>query len=1362
MHTHTKYIIVIAILSVGMLIYTPAFAQIQDDNFTFKLHHWTTEDGLPEWNILSFFEDKKGQLWFGTDKSLISFDGYEFKVRYSTSESETVILRPQEDNEGSIWFLERNRNEQFRLLCYNPYTNNLFSFNDLPNVNKNDFYRVLIQDETFLIFNQKGEFFNKNGQRKFSLPFHAEHLHFCFLSGDNIWVVEEEPLSKSKISASRDDAPNYHIYLYNRKNQTIHYTDTIIANDFVYSFWEENGHLYSLKQPRIAVEKLASLNYTQYSINGKKNFSLAQANFKIQHRNTQYIGWVEQLQAVYFQKQLLVRRVQENIRFYHNGRMLSLKNTPIELLETPNVVNRFFIDQSGDCWMSSLNGLYKIEIQKNAFHKYLHKPLFYYSTRGMFVDTDGNLQIHTYKGTQRVDLKTSKTELHRVKVDSRYNYYPNGVAFCKGEAGLWMGQHGAFGIHLYDGKKAILYPFYPAQSQQIYNIQPAGRQVWIGTANGIFRVDKSEKQLVAVYNENVAIRYLYENPKGVWAATDKGLYLFNKKGKLQQRFLENFSNEQILIKHFFEDEDGTFWLATTNGLIHWHPKKNEILSHFTTKDGLSHNNIHSVYGDKTGFLWMSSDNGLMRLNKASNKIKTYLEEDGIAHHEFNTGSHYQAADGQLFFGGISGVTAFYPKKVIAESSGNLLYPYIVTGEITNGKSGKIQPFQTNINLDKKLTLSPTENFVTIELTAFLLEKNPNVEYSWQIGDQQPVIQKERTIRINNVAYGQQILKIKVREVGQDWSENTLTVSIYRARPFYMQWWFIGLVVALVVFGVWQYFQNRTRKLEKEKEKLSVLVKERTAQIQEDKETIEEQATQLKKLNQSQRQFFTNITHELRTPLTLVIGPLQQKLNEKLSKKEQSQVKMMLKNAQHLQILINQLLDLSKLESGQMKVEVAHGDLSAFTYEIVTHFQTLATAKKQSLVFQSSETPFKTHFDKNKWRKIIYNLVSNAIKFTPNGGSIQVKLTRSNDNIHLTVKDTGVGIEENNLKNIFNRFYQIDGSTKRTQEGTGIGLALVKELVELQSGQISVNSEIKKGTTFEIMIPMVTQPIVSNLQETLIPMVEVLEFDNAKTGILIENNDTNTALNILIIEDNSDMRYFIKSCLAPFNYRIETAIDGVDGIEKALANPPDLIISDVMMPRKDGYEVISTIRQNTATSHIPIILLTAKASLESRLIGIDRGADVYFTKPFSPKELSLRIRKLIELRQLMQLRYQNGLQSLTAQTVPTLKKEDEFIQNLQQLILDNLNNEGMNNDWLARHYHINRTQFYRKVKTLTGHTVAKFVNIIKLQEAERLMKLGNDNLATISYKVGFSSPSQFSKVSKRILGKSPSERMNSAK
>ena len=1349
------------ILVIILLIPVYAFSQTDvSEEFIFSYQHWTKKDGLPTWNIRSYFQDKKGQLWLGTNNSLISFDGYEFKTHYTASKSESLIERIQEDSDGNLWFLEKDNENNYLLLYYNPYADEVVTFNHLPNVNKNDFYRVLIQEEELLIFNQKGDFFDKKGQHQFSIPFHSEELHFCFLSGDNIWVIETKSNPNAHVDKgfSIDPAPNFHLFLYQKNGRLIH-TDTILSNNLAYSFWEAEGNLYGIAQPILAQKSMSLIKGFLFHQNGKKSFSLKESDFDIQNRNVAHIGWVHQFLPIFFQKNILIRNVEQQTIFYYKGEILSLKNTPLEFLEIENLSHKSFIDNSGAFWLSNGKGLFKIEIQKNKFRKYLSEPAFHYSTRGMLIDHKGNLQAHTYKGTQQVDLKTGQVKTHYFtleKNDYKYDYYRNGLALYEDGTDLWMGQHGAHSIQLFKEEELIYFYFKPFQTKRIYDIQRVGEEIWVGTIQGIYKVNKEQQQLDALFSEDIAIHYLYENYNGVWAATDKGLCLFSKAGKLQQRFLQDTLLKSPPIKHFFEDIDGTFWLATTNGLIHWHPETEEVLLHLTTNEGLSHNNLHAVYGDKNGFLYISSNYGLMRFHKATKHIKTYLKKDGIAHDEFNLNAHYQAKDGRLFFGGISGITSFYPDDLIDDTSMKGLQPFIISGEIMNGQSGKISSISKNINSEKNVKLSTTQNFLTINLTTFLLEKNPNIEYGWQLGNQNIIIQKDRAIRLNNVNYGRQKLTIKVRQVGQNWSEHTLTIQIHRARPFFLQWWFWALVIAMVGVTIWQFFKYRTHKLEQDKEQLASLVKERTFKI-------EEQAERLKAMNKAQQQFFTNITHEFRTPLTLIIGPLHQLLKERFSKKVKTQHSMMLKNAEHLQTLINQLLDLSKLESGLMQLEVAQGDLTMFTNDLVVRFQPLAQRKNQTLLFHSSETPFETHFDKEKWNKIIYNLVSNAIKFTPDGGHIQINLTKKNgitpekDEIHLFVKDNGIGIDEENLKNIFNRFYQIDGSTKRTQEGTGIGLSLVKELVELQGGTIKVESKVSSGTSFEIILPLLSHPISSNSPNNITVSVPNITIPNESTPALsMESTIQNASLDILIIEDNSDMRQYIESCLEPFNYQIRTAIDGEDGIQKALDICPDLIVSDVMMPRKDGYEVVTAVRQNLGTSHVPIILLTAKSSLESRLEGLERGADVYLTKPFSPEEFLLRIRKLIELRQLMQLRYQKGVQSLNIKRIPKLKKEDEFIQNLQKMVLQNLTNDELGSEWLAQQHFISRTNFYKKVKALTGHTVAKFINITRLQEAEKLMIAGEDNLASIAYQVGFTSPSQFSKVCKRILGKSPSE------
>ncbi len=1342
------------IVIIGLLPYA-SFSQEKAQDFTFKLHHWTRADGLPTWNIISYFEDKKGQLWMGTDKSLISFDGYEFNIRYKSSTSESVIDNIQEDNQGNIWFLEK-RKTKFNLLSYNPHTNEVFNFNDLPNVNRDDFYQLLIQGNDLIIFNQKGDFFDKNGNRQFSLPF-SNQQHFCFLSDNKIWVVEAKPKSvlQKGILVKHFD---YLIYLY-EKDGTLIYKDSALSNNqLVYFFWEAGGSLYGLAQPYLTPETLTPLRCTQFTPKGKQPFSLTQSNFKVQFKNPQYKDWVFKFNPILFQEHILVKRTGSRIKFYVEGEILPLENTSLAIFENDLAAANMFIDKLGALWVGTEKGLYKVEIQKNKFHKYLTKPPFYYSTRGMLIDYKGNLQVHTYKGTQEVNLTTGKTIMKSFKDhNGDSTIYKNGMILYEDNKDLWMGQHGAYAAHIYNKEGLIKYPFYPKKEHRLHQMLRVGKELWVATIDGIYKVDKKKQHLIALYKEDVSVFHMYENEKGVWVGTDKGLYLFDKKGKRKQQFLQNFNNNQSYLKHFFEDTDGTFWLATSNGLLHWNPTDNKILSHLTTDEGLSHNNIHAVYGDTDGFLWLSSNYGLMRLHKKTLKIKTYLEKDGIAHHEFNHTSHYQANDGRLFFGGISGVTAFYPEELIGNSKINDLYPFIISGEIIDGQSGEISILSVNINNEKNLQLSTAQNFLTLNLTAFLLEKNPDVEYSWQLGDQKPIIQKDRTIRINHVHYGHQKLVIKVKKVGQNWSKHHLIIQIYRAKPFYMKWWFWVLIVVIAGITILQYFQNRTKKLEQDKERLAQLVLERTAKIQEDKETIEAQAKKLEKLNQVQKQFFTNITHEFRTPLTLVIGPLQQLLKEKFPKRVKNQFQMMLKNGQYLQTLINQLLDLSKLESGQMHLESSRGDLFMFTKDLVERFQPLATEKNQTLSFYSSVPHFETHFDKEKWSKIVYNLIANAIKFTDEGGDIQVDLIKrtnsDKETVHLLIQDTGVGIAEDNLSKIFNQFYQVDGSTKRTQEGTGIGLTLVKELVEMQGGRIVVHSQEQYGTSFEVELPTLavsTNELVTT-SPTSLPAVVISQ----TTHLATESSD-NLPLEILIIEDNQDMQYYIKSCLSSFNYQFRIANNGVEGIEEALKNAPDLIISDIMMPKKDGYEVVTTIRQNVATSHIPIILLTAKAALESRLEGLERGADAYLTKPFSPEELVLRVRKLIELRQLMQTHYQQGFKQSSANAMPMLKQEDEFMQKLRFIILENLLNEDLSSEWLAQHFLMSRTNFYKKVKALTNHTVGKYINIIRFQEAEKLIRAGNKTLSVVAYQVGFSSPSQFSKVCKRIYGKTPSE------
>ena len=457
--------------------------------------------------------------------------------------------------------------------------------------------------------------------------------------------------------------------------------------------------------------------------------------------------------------------------------------------------------------------------------------------------------------------------------------------------------------------------------------------------------------------------------------------------------------------------------------------------------------------------------------------------------------------------------------------------------------------------------------------------------------------------------------------------------------------------------------------------------------------------------------------------------------------------------------------MSKLEDGQMKTEIVHGDLVEYTEKIVERFQPTAIKKDLKLGFKASEKNWKTNFDKNKWNKIVYNLLSNAMKFTPDGGSIKLNLAKEqnkgNEFLQFEISDTGVGIASEHLPQIFDRFYQADNSPTRAQGGTGIGLSLVKELIELQGGEITVESALGKGTKFKILLPVLRSEKMANsiieLQEKdLLRLPEVKknhgDISESIVGQSIKNIErTKDKLDLLLIEDNNEMREYIRSCIDESKYNISEASDGAEGLQKILTEVPDLIISDVMMPKKTGFEVVKAIRNNMTTSHIPVILLTAKASLESRLEGVRGGADVYLTKPFNARELVLRIKKLIEIRQSLQKRY-SGQQPISQNGTPTL--EDEFIANLRGYVLKNIDVVQINGDVVGRHLGMSRGHLYRKLKALSGMSISEYVKAIRLEKAKELLKEKRWTISEITHKTGFSSISHFSRSFKAAYGKSP--------
>jgi signal transduction histidine kinase/AraC-like DNA-binding protein len=520
--------------------------------------------------------------------------------------------------------------------------------------------------------------------------------------------------------------------------------------------------------------------------------------------------------------------------------------------------------------------------------------------------------------------------------------------------------------------------------------------------------------------------------------------------------------------------------------------------------------------------------------------------------------------------------------------------------------------------------------------------------------------------------------------------------------------------------------------------------------------LEVMNTKLKELDQMKSRFFTNISHELRTPLTIIKGMADQ-IQKNPEEWGDKGVQMIKRNSENLLNLVNQILDLRKLETGQLELHLVQDNVILYLSYILESFHSLAEQKNIQLLFESERSELVMDYDPAKLLRIFTNLLSNAIKFTPRSGTVWLKIDKQSNDLVIQVKDTGIGIPKDQLSSIFDRFYQVDTSQSRKGEGTGIGLAIVKEFVGLMEGEIWAESELNKGTTFHVALPIrqTAELKTSDGKEAISQQVKGMITKTAEAGRASFSMPSEEDLpTLLIVEDNPDVRQYLMACLEG-RYDIKVAEDGRQGEEMAIADIPDIIISDVMMPGKDGFELCESLKTDQRTSHIPIILLTAKADEDSRLSGLKRGADAYLSKPFNEEELLVRIEKLLDNRRLLQQRY-STMEHLRPVEDAAIRQEDEFIVALKQAVLDNIDDENYGIPEICRDMALSRSQLHRKLKALTDKSTSHFIRSIRLQKAKELLMTTDLNVSEVAYEVGFRNPRYFSTTFSEEFGVTPNE------
>jgi signal transduction histidine kinase/DNA-binding response OmpR family regulator len=1070
-----------------------------------------------------------------------------------------------------------------------------------------------------------------------------------------------------------------------------------------------------------------------------------------------------------------------------------------------DVVNYVYQDSQGNLWLALDKGLSKIEYSS---------PISFYNQE--FSNLRGIVYSTIRHGSNNNLLAGASTGLYVLQSPTT-NGTPGGP---------------------------VQFQQIPGITGNCWDILSVGDSLMAATSDSVFLLGKNFRVKEKVIQmQSYVFHRLAATPNRVLVGTRRGVYSLRPEnsGWVKEFHFENISDP---IRTIAKDKNGNLWLGTEVGEVLKidFPKEGEIIHHLVTRYNDSHglpDGEVRVF-NAAGHVIFAAEKKIYKFDeKSRNFVLDYTLGKGYVdgsrsvftlaedkkkniwfHSEFRNFQAIAQPDGTFFinkkpflripnsqvntiypdpggdiiwFGGQDGLIRYdlHSKKNYDEEFSVFIREVVVNGTplMYDEEKGKYKTKHTRHGVipiipykDRNLIFkfaAPTFEDEESNTYRCLLE---GYDEKWSEWNSEP---KKVYTNLHSGAY---TFRVQAKNVyGHTSHEASFQVKIL--APWYSTWWALlsfvfGFFFLVSLINKWWRYKMLTL----EKQKLEGIVKDRTKEINEKNQQLENQTLQLKeqsvKLQEMadvKSRFFANISHEFRTPLTLIMGPIEQMQSRKRDKEEEKQLNGMMRNSQRLLTLINQLLDLSRFDSGRMQLQTTRQDIVPFLKGILASFESLAGRNKIDLKFSTEAEKVFLYFDPEKMEEIICNLVANAVKFTPGGGTITIsaKTIPTKEEmfpegfLELSVSDTGIGIPKDQLAHIFDRFYKARGAENHNLKGTGIGLALTKELVNLHHGKIDVQSTEGKGTEFIIRLPLGK----AHLKPGEIVAFSEIPSNRKKPGeisalyikakaekeiepAIPEENEKDIEPNtqgkdvILVVEDNDDARQYIRGAIEPF-YIVKDAVDGNDGIDKAKKIIPDLVVSDVMMPGADGYELCNVLKNDIKTSHIPIILLTAKASEESVIQGLETGADDYIAKPFSTKILLARIKSLIDLRRLWQQKMQREM-TLQPAEVKVSSMDQKFLKEVQEVIEKNLSDEFFNVDQLGKKLYMSRTTLYRKILALTGQTPRDFIKSYRLKRGAQLLNANFGNVTEVAFEVGFSSTTYFSKCFKEKFQQLPSD------
>ena len=1343
------------------------------DDYLFNTRHLSVEDGILGRRINTIAQDKNGFIWIATNEGINRFDGYDFQ--YFTPENSDLQNNNYHyvklDNNGTLWIdCTERKNSEHRIQLFD--TEN-YTF---------QFVEEAFPEQTSLI-------------NKSSLIKDKNHIFLRTASSKALWYQDG-------------------------KFKELTYKNRFYPNEITDFYWQNNANQLLKKDFNGKIKKTITLP------ENSKIHSVIQADngwFFIRSEDSKWVNklWLmteDSIKKISTNKKIVLNNKvaweKGKLRWITDNQLITYSN-PI-LNQQPNAV---FLDNSNTLWIGTSNGLYIVTVQNRNFKTYF-KAIDdlgnSYNARGIWAN-DNYLLSFSPKQAHRLNLKTGEQKPILKSIKDGQGARTYGIA---DEQHFWISGK---------SKKLLKYDWIKDKTVKEVVIensffawsifQDKKGSVWIGGEKGLryYNPNQTEKAVIFnQYNDVQAPHHPYvihitadkRNNNLLWLATQVGWYLLDIEKGIQQVYSEdaaaNFQLPTSDIHLTYQDDLGVFWLTTAaNGLLRVELNADYQVSsvqEFTLKDGLSSNTVYGIFEDDKSYLWLSTNNGIVQFDKTTFTSRFFAEEDGLSHYEFNRGSFFQRDDGTIFFGSLNGIVSFHPDKI------NKQQPYTIPLKISkceklSDKTQQIIDFTSTVLKNNKIIIRPDDRFVSLSVTLQDYFHTPKIKYAYRIKGLQKefAFAKNNEITLNGLPYGKYQLQIKAQGKDGRYSTEMINIPLIVIKPFYLRWWFISIILLTLFFTVWQILIYRTKALQNRQAELQAIVKDRTTQLSQqanqlrlDKNVITQQADELRSLDEMKSRFFANISHELRTPLTLILSPIRHIIKRKnLDNQDFTAAQLVEQNAQKLLKRINEILDLTKLEAQKVKLKPIPTHLYSYIKILTANFESLAQEKELNIIFNYLlDKDLKIMLDQEKFEHVFNNFLSNAIKFTPQKGKIEIAFAEktasssTENQLIFTVKDNGIGIPEEDLPFVFNRFYQAQSNNKNTAASTGIGLALTKEIAQLMQARVRVESEIDKGSTFFFEMPYVEElgsinvPIPQkniNNQNSSIKQYELQASTDNKDQKLVHLSQYKKATQpvILLVEDNAQLRHYIQLILQE-NYQVVTAKNGKEAIEwltyptydttsndkqglalRENSRQPSLIISDIMMPIMDGFELLQHLKASDKWRSIPVIMLTARTNIKAKLKALQIGVDDYILKPFDNDELITRINNLI--KNAANRGIESRTKSLQKSSITITEADTKWLKQVEDRFKSQISNSNYNIEHLLEEFNISRSKAQRRIKKVTGLTPNQYFREIKLQAARELLE-GNaiQTVNEVAYAVGFDSAKYFSKIYTERFGKRPIE------